>query len=140
MTTVNECATMSCISRAILERSLIVAISASCARSSSSNRARSVRPSNCLVRTRRKSPNAQTASMKIMTATDGMTCDDTGIPSRPRIETTLTDGYACALRLDAECDRIERRLADRAAKLGDNGTAAQARELSALARLLAQRR
>jgi pantothenate kinase len=61
-------------------------------------------------------------------------------PDRARIETTLTDGYACALRLDAECDRIERRLADRAAKLGDNGTAAQARELSSLARLLAKRR
>ncbi len=57
-----------------------------------------------------------------------------------RIETTLTDGYACALRLDAECDRIERRLAERAARLGDKATAAQAKELSSLARLLTRRR
>jgi pantothenate kinase len=61
-------------------------------------------------------------------------------PDRARIETTLTDGYACALRLDAECDRIERRIAERAARLGDNGTVAQTRELSSLAQLLARRR
>lgn len=59
---------------------------------------------------------------------------------RARIESTLTDGYACALRLDAECDRIERRISERAARLGDSGTAAQAREISSLARLLARRR
>ena len=61
-------------------------------------------------------------------------------PDRARIENTLTDGYAWALRLDAECDRIERRISDRAARLGERGTAAQARELSSLSRLLARRR
>lgn len=61
-------------------------------------------------------------------------------PDRARIESTLTDGYAWALRLDAECDRIERRISERAARLGDSGTSAKARELSSLSRLLARRR
>ena len=30
---------------------------------------------------------------------------------------TLTDGYACALSLDAECERIERRICGHAAQL-----------------------
>jgi hypothetical protein len=62
------------------------------------------------------------------------------VPDRDRLEHTLTDGYAWALALDAECDRLERRISDRAARLGVEGTADQARELSALARLLARRR
>ena len=42
-------------------------------------------------------------------------------PDRARLEDTLTDGYACALSLDAECERIERRIAEHAAQLtGDN--------------------
>ena len=28
-------------------------------------------------------------------------------PDRAKLEDTLTEGYACALSLDAECDRIE---------------------------------
>jgi hypothetical protein len=61
-------------------------------------------------------------------------------PDRARLEATLTDGYAFALRLDAECDRLERRISEYAAGLGADGGVEQARELSALARLLARRR
>lgn len=61
-------------------------------------------------------------------------------PDRAALEDTLTDGYAWALALDAECDRLERRISDRAAGLGTDGTADQARELSTLARLLSRRR
>lgn len=61
-------------------------------------------------------------------------------PDRARLEDTLTDGYACALSLDAECDRIERRLAEHAAELTSESGDEHARELSALARMLSHRR
>lgn len=59
---------------------------------------------------------------------------------RARLENTLTDGYAWALALDAECDRLERRISQRAAEWGDDDSAEHARDLSTLARLLARRR
>jgi hypothetical protein len=61
-------------------------------------------------------------------------------PDQARLEDTLTDGYAWALSLDAECDRLERRISEHAAQLSADSTVEQARELSALARLLARRR
>jgi hypothetical protein len=61
-------------------------------------------------------------------------------PDQARLEDTLTDGYAWALSLDAECDRLERRISDHAAELSADGSMEQARELSGLARLLARRR
>jgi hypothetical protein len=61
-------------------------------------------------------------------------------PDQVRLEDTLTDGYAWALSLDAECDRLERRISDHAAGLSADSSVEQARELSALARLLARRR
>ena len=61
-------------------------------------------------------------------------------PDGARLEATLTDGYAYALSLDAECARLERRISEHAAGLGVDGGLEQARELSALARLLARRR
>lgn len=61
-------------------------------------------------------------------------------PDQAWLENTLTDGYACALSLDAECDRLERRIADRAARVGAESSVEQARELSALVRLLGRRR
>lgn len=61
-------------------------------------------------------------------------------PDRARLEDTLTDGYACALSLDAECDRLERRIAEHAAELTSESGEEHARELSALARLLRRRR
>lgn len=61
-------------------------------------------------------------------------------PPRAQLEDTLTDGYACALALDAECDRLERTLSEHAAALDPESSVAQARELSALARLLDCRR
>ena len=80
----------------------------------------------------------ETTRSRIETLLAGLERGDS--PDRARIESTLTDGYAWALRLDAECDRIERRISERAARLGETGTAAQARELSSLSRLLARRR
>ena len=61
-------------------------------------------------------------------------------PDRARLEDTLTDGYACALSLDAECERIERRIAEHAAQLTGDRAEEHAQELSALARLLSDRR
>jgi hypothetical protein len=61
-------------------------------------------------------------------------------PDRASLEDTLTDGYACALSLDAECERLERRIAKHAAELTGENAVEHARELSALARLLADRR
>jgi hypothetical protein len=61
-------------------------------------------------------------------------------PDRARLEDTLTDGYAFALSLDAECDRIERRIAGHAAELGAETGEELARDLSALARALSRRR
>jgi hypothetical protein len=61
-------------------------------------------------------------------------------PSRARLEDTLTDGYACALSLDAECERLERRLAEHAAELTAESGEEHTRQLSKLARLLGRRR
>jgi hypothetical protein len=62
-------------------------------------------------------------------------------PDRPRLEDTLTDGYACALSLDAECDRLERRIAGRAAELRTADSSAElARDLADLAEMLSRRR
>jgi hypothetical protein len=61
-------------------------------------------------------------------------------PGRERIEETLTDGYACALSLDAECRRLEIRISENAVHLGGESSVEQALELSALARLLTRRR
>ena len=61
-------------------------------------------------------------------------------PERADFEETLTDGYAWALSLDAECDRLERRISEHAASISADDGIEQARELSALARLLVRRR
>lgn len=61
-------------------------------------------------------------------------------PDRAGLEDTLTDGYACALWVDAECDRIERRLAEHAAQLSERSGEEHTRQLSALAQLLDRRR
>ena len=45
-------------------------------------------------------------------------------PGRARLEETLTDGYAWALKLDAECARLERSIATLAAEL-DHGSSEQ---------------
>jgi hypothetical protein len=61
-------------------------------------------------------------------------------PDRARLEDTLTDGYAFALSLDAECDRLERRIAGHAAELSAGTGEELARDLSALAQALSRRR
>jgi hypothetical protein len=52
-----------------------------------------------------------------------------------RIEQTLTDGYACALNLEAERTCLERRVRELAPALGRKG-GPSTREVSALARRL----
>jgi ABC-type phosphate transport system auxiliary subunit len=59
-----------------------------------------------------------------------------GAPSLDHIEHTLTSGYARALALEAERRRIERKLADVAARLGDETTDEDASELARLGQSL----
>jgi hypothetical protein len=59
-------------------------------------------------------------------------------PERAQLEDTLTDGYAWALRLDAECARLERSIGTLAAELDHESSEQQARELSKDARRLAR--
>lgn len=59
-------------------------------------------------------------------------------PDRAHLEETLTDGYAWALKLDAECSRLERSIGTLAAELGHESNEQQARELSRTARRLAR--
>jgi hypothetical protein len=54
-------------------------------------------------------------------------------PDRGDLDHTLTDGYAWALTLDAECARLERSIGELAASLAGETNEAQARELSVLA-------
>lgn len=61
-------------------------------------------------------------------------------PERARLEETLTDGYAWALELDAECGRLERQISANAEQLAEESSVERARELSAQARLLTHRR
>lgn len=59
--------------------------------------------------------------------------DGTGAPSLDAIESTLTDGYAEALALEAERTRIERRLGEVVRDAGEvsaHSTAAELAELS----------
>jgi hypothetical protein len=57
-------------------------------------------------------------------------------PSLDSIEHTLTAGYARALALEAERWRIERKIADVAARLGEEVTDEDASELAQLGKLL----
>jgi hypothetical protein len=59
--------------------------------------------------------------------------DGVDAPSLAEIESTLTDGYAAALALEAERLRIERRLGE---VVRDAGEAADARELARLSERL----
>jgi hypothetical protein len=54
-------------------------------------------------------------------------------PDRRYVDDTLTDGYAWALTLDAECARLERSIADLATSLANETSEARAHELSVLA-------
>jgi hypothetical protein len=57
---------------------------------------------------------------------------------RAQLEETLTDGYAWALKLDAECTRLERSIGTLAAALDEESSEQHARELSRSARRLAR--
>jgi len=62
--------------------------------------------------------------------------DGTGAPSLDTIETTLTDGYAEALALEAERWRIERRLGEVARDAGEVSAHSVAAELTELSERL----
>ena len=62
------------------------------------------------------------------------------VPDRARLEHTLTDGYAWALKLDGECSRLERRLSELAAVLGRDGGDEHTHELARVSRRLTRRR
>jgi hypothetical protein len=57
-------------------------------------------------------------------------------PQRERLEETLTDGYAMALRLDAACARVERQISAQTELLAEGSNEESAQQLSALARRL----
>jgi hypothetical protein len=57
-------------------------------------------------------------------------------PSLGHIEHTLTAGYARALALEAERWRLERKITEVAAKLGDESSELRASELTTLGRRL----
>jgi hypothetical protein len=59
-------------------------------------------------------------------------------PSLDRIENALTAGYARALALDAERWRLERRIANVAARLADDASDEDAAELAQLGRRLSR--
>ena len=59
--------------------------------------------------------------------------DGAGAPSLDRIESTLTDGYAARLELEAERSRLERRLGEVAQEAGEVSARSVATELSTLA-------
>jgi hypothetical protein len=63
-------------------------------------------------------------------------CAGDDAPTLDSIENTLTAGYARALALEAERWRIERKIADVAARLGDEVTDEDASELAQLGKLL----
>jgi hypothetical protein len=58
--------------------------------------------------------------------------DGAGAPSLDRLESTLTDGYAAALELEAERSRIERRLGQVARDAGEVSAHSVAAELAEL--------
>jgi ABC-type phosphate transport system auxiliary subunit len=62
--------------------------------------------------------------------------DGAGAPSLDAIETTLTDGYAEALALDAERSRIERRLGEVVKDAGEVSAHSIAAELAELSERL----
>ena len=62
--------------------------------------------------------------------------DGAGAPSLDAIESTLTDGYAEALALEAERSRIERRLGEVAHDADEVSAHSVAAELSALSKRL----
>lgn len=66
---------------------------------------------------------------------DAPACGDDA-PELAELEHTLTSGYACALALEAERWRLERRLSEVAAALGDGSGKLGASEIGAIAKRL----
>jgi hypothetical protein len=62
--------------------------------------------------------------------------NDAATGVRAHMETTLTDGYAAALALEAEHWRLQRRIGAITADLAEGGTKPSTKELAALVRRL----
>jgi hypothetical protein len=60
-------------------------------------------------------------------------------PGIEQVEATLTDGYACALALETERLRLQRRLEERAGLLGERPPRESVSEVTGLARGVAER-
>jgi hypothetical protein len=60
-------------------------------------------------------------------------------PRLEQVEATLTDGYACALFLETERLRLQRRLEESAGRLGDRPPKDRVAEVTGLARGVAER-
>ena len=63
--------------------------------------------------------------------------EDDSADARVHMESTLTDGYAAALALEAEHLRLQGRIGTIAAELADGRAKARTKELASLARRLA---
>jgi hypothetical protein len=99
---------------------------------------KSLRALNIIDAGRRQMPTLGSTTDRINVLVDRIESGD--YPERARVEETLTEGYAWALKLDAECGRLERRISANAEQLASGSSEEDARALSALARLLTDRR
>src|SRR5262249_24114213 len=96
---------------------------------------RRVRPDTCANRPQSPSPLPSMIQDDIRSLLESPSSGEEA-PSLDRIEHTLTEGYARALALEAERWGIERKIADVAARLGDEVTDEDASELAQLGKRL----
>jgi ABC-type phosphate transport system auxiliary subunit len=93
-------------------------------------------PARILVQNAHKPSGAHMINEDIRTLLEAPPTGDEA-PTLDHIEDTLTSGYARALALEAERWRLERKIADVAARLGEEVTDEDAAELAKLGQRLA---